>query len=84
MRNVTIYTKLGCPYCSSAKQLLRQKGVAYTEIDITGDARARSVMIERSGRHTVPQIFAGDRHLGGCDDLYDLEQAGELDTLFAA
>lgn len=84
MQNVTIYTKLGCPYCSSAKQLLRQKKVAYTEIDITGDANARSLMIERSGRHTVPQIFAGGRHLGGCDDLYALELQGELDPLLAA
>lgn len=83
MRDVTIYTKLGCPYCSSAKQLLRQKGVDYTEIDITGDPRARSLMIERSGRHTVPQIFAGDRHLGGCDDLYELEHAGRLDQMLA-
>ncbi len=81
MRDVTIYTKLGCPYCSSAKQLLRQKGVAYTEIDITGDSEARRLMIERSGRQTVPQVFVGDRHLGGCDDLYALEHAGMLDPL---
>ena len=83
MRDVTIYTKLGCPYCSSAKQLLRRKGVAYKEIDITGDSGARSLMIERSGRHTVPQIFAGDRHLGGCDDLYALEHSGKLNPLIA-
>ncbi len=83
MRDVTIYTKLGCSYCSAARQLLRQKSVAYTEIDITGDARARGLMIEQSGRQTVPQIFAGDRHLGGCDDLYALEQAGRLDSLLA-
>jgi glutaredoxin 3 len=63
--------------------LLRQKSVAYTEIDITGDARARRLMIEQSGRQTVPQIFAGVRHLGGCDDLYALERAGRLDSLLA-
>ena len=84
MRDVAIYTKLGCSYCSSAKQLLRQKRVTHTEIDITGDARARSLMIERSCRQTVPQIFAGDRHLGGCDDLYALERAGKLDSLSAS
>jgi glutaredoxin 3 len=82
---VTIYTKSWCPYCSAAKDLLRQKHVAFDEIEITGDAAQRQTMIQRAGgRTTVPQIFIGDRHVGGCDDLYALDRGGELDKLLAA
>jgi glutaredoxin 3 len=82
---VTIYTKDWCPYCRAAKDLLRQKGVAFEEIEITGKPEARSAMIQRAGgRSTVPQIFIGERHVGGCDDLYALDARGELDRLLAA
>ena len=82
---VTIYTKDWCPYCRGAKDLLRQKGVAFEEIEITGKPEARSAMIQRAGgRSTVPQIFVGERHVGGCDDLYALDARGELDRLLAA
>lgn len=85
MPSVTIYTTRLCPYCSSAKMLLKRKNVAFAEIDVTGDAVARGVMMKRAnGRRTVPQIFIGERHVGGCDDLYDLDGAGQLDTLLAA
>lgn len=83
--SITIYTKGWCPYCSAAKDLLAEKGVAFDEIDITAQAEKRSEMMSRSGgRTTVPQIFIGSRHVGGCDDLYALERRGELDTLLAA
>ena len=85
MPPVTIYTTRTCPYCHSAKSLLGKKGVAYEEIDVTGRPDERRAMTARaSGRTTVPQIFIGDRHIGGCDDLYDLEDAGQLDPLLAA
>ena len=81
---VTIYTKSWCPYCSAAKDLLRQKGIAFDEIEITGKAEIRQQMIERAdGRTSVPQIFIGDRHVGGCDDLFALDRGGELDKLLA-
>ena len=84
MARVEMYTKMFCPYCSRAKQLLADKGVAFEEYDITLGGSKRSEMLDRaSGRHTVPQIFIGDRHVGGCDDLLALEQAGELDPLLA-
>ena len=82
---VTIYTKDWCPYCRAAKDLLRQKGVAFEEIEITGKPEAREAMVQRArGRSTVPQIFIGERHVGGCDDLYALDARGELDRLLAA
>ncbi|HEY0572002.1 MAG TPA: glutaredoxin 3 [Enterovirga sp.] len=82
---VTIYTKGWCPYCSAAKELLSQKGVAFDEIEISGNAQEREAMIRRAGgRSTVPQIFIGERHVGGCDDLYALDRRGELDKLLAA
>lgn len=85
MPPVTIYTKSWCPYCSAAKDLLTRKGVAFEEIEITGRADERARMIERAGgASTVPQIFIGDRHVGGCDDLYALDARGELDPLLAA
>ena len=85
MTQVTIYTKGWCPYCSAAKDLLNQKGVAFDEVDIERRGDARQEMIARAGgRSTVPQIFIGERHVGGCDDLYALERAGKLDPLLAA
>jgi glutaredoxin 3 len=82
---VTIYTKTWCPYCSAAKELLQKKNVPFDEIEITSDASQRQAMIQRAGgRSTVPQIFIGDRHVGGCDDLYALDRRGELDKLLAA
>lgn len=78
---VTFYGASWCPYCQRAKQLLEQKNVAFKEIDVEEDARWRQEMTERSGRKTVPQIFIGERHVGGCDDLFALEASGELDRL---
>ncbi|MEO0731113.1 MAG: glutaredoxin 3, partial [Pseudomonadota bacterium] len=80
---VTIYTTLLCPYCHRAKRLLKQKGVGYDEINVSRSTD-RAVMIERAnGAHTVPQIFIGETHVGGCDELYALEQAGKLDDLLS-
>jgi glutaredoxin 3 len=82
MQNITIYTKPTCPYCHRAKQLLEQKNTSYQELDITKDPSLRSQMIEQSGgRTTVPQIFIDGQHIGGCDDLYALEEKGGLDPL---
>lgn len=85
MRPVEIYTTPICPYCHAAKRLLQKKGVAFAEIDVSRDPSLREAMTQRSkGRRTVPQIFVGDTHVGGCDDLYALEDAGKLDPLLAA
>jgi glutaredoxin 3 len=74
-----------CPFCHRAKKLLKQKGAAFEEIDITWNASRRNEMLERAdGHHTVPQIFIGDTHVGGFDDLDALEQAGDLDRLLDA
>lgn len=82
MTSVEIYTTQYCPYCQWAKELLSRKGVDFREIDVTQDRQMRQQMIERaSGRSTVPQIFIGGTHVGGCDDLYALEDAGKLDPL---
>lgn len=79
---VTVYSTSYCGYCVRAKQLLERKGVAYTEIRVDLDPAARAQMEHRSGgRRTVPQIFIGDRHVGGFDDLHALDRAGELDRL---
>ena len=84
-QQITIYTTRSCPYCSSAKDLLRRKAAAFEEIDVTGNPAGRAAMTERAGgRYTVPQIFIGTRHIGGCDDLYALDAAGSLDPLLAA
>jgi len=84
MAAVEIYTRDYCYYCRSAKELLNRKGVSFTEIDITGKPERRIEMIDRAkGRTTVPQIFVGATHVGGCDDLYALEAAGRLDALLA-
>lgn len=84
MQPVTIYTTSTCPYCHAAKQLLRGKDVAFEEISVDGDREGRARMTERAGgRTSVPQIFIGATHIGGCDDLHDLERAGKLDALLA-
>ena len=85
MKPVEIYTTPICGYCMRAKRLLDQKGVAYTEINVMGGIDAMTAMIERAqGQRTVPQIFIGDEHVGGSDELQALERAGRLDTLLAA
>jgi glutaredoxin 3 len=85
MAAVDIYTIRYCPYCQDAKDLLSQKGVSFHEIDASGNRDIRREMIERAGgRSTYPQIFIGATHVGGCNDLYALDEAGELDPLLAA
>jgi glutaredoxin 3 len=85
MPKVVIYTTSSCPYCTAAKRLLTQKGVSFEEISVDGDPEGRANMSERAGgRRTVPQIFIDGSHVGGCDDLYSLDEAGRLDALLAA
>lgn len=85
MPAIEIYTTSTCPYCHAAKDLLRRKGVAFAEINVAGDPAARAAMTARAGgRMTVPQIFIGPTHVGGCDDLYALDAAGRLDPLLNA
>ncbi len=85
MQDVFIYTTSLCPYCHMAKELLQSKGVRYEEIDVSAAAHLRAEMRNKSGgRNTVPQIWIGERHVGGCDDLYALDRAGQLDPLLAA
>ncbi|QHG65708.1 glutaredoxin 3 [Pseudomonas putida] len=84
MSQVTIYTTRHCPYCVSAKQLLSTKGVAPLEIDVEQSSAALAEMLQRSGRRTVPQIFVGDLHIGGFDDLAILDHKGKLDALLYA
>ena len=85
MAPITIYTRSWCPYCTEAKSLLNQKGAAFTEIDIERNPGAREEMIQKAGgRTSVPQIFIGGRHVGGCDDLYALEDKGQLEGLLRA
>ncbi len=82
---VTIYTKSYCPYCHAAKDLLKKKGAAFEEIDVTTDREGQTAMAKRAGgRTTVPQIFIGAAHVGGCDDLYALDASGKLDPLLSA
>ena len=82
--NIEIYTSQLCGFCFAAKRLLTQKGVSFSEIDVGRSPELRQEMMRRAnGRHTVPQIFVGDVHVGGCDDLYALERSGKLDTLLA-
>ena len=83
MSPVTVYTRAFCPYCTRALALLQRKGAAVTEIDATGCPLKRQEMATRSGRWTFPQIFIGETHVGGCDDLHALEQRGALDRLLA-
>jgi len=81
VKPVKIYTTQSCPYCVRAKRLLQKKNVPYEEIDVSGDDEQRMRLIERTGRRTVPQIFIGERHVGGSDELHALDQRGELDSL---
>ena len=84
MASVEVYTTPYCPYCVAAKDLLRRKGVDFVEINVAGDRDLRTRMVARaSGRMTVPQIFIGETHVGGCDDLYALDGEGGLDALLA-
>ncbi len=83
MAPVTVYTRAFCPYCTRALALLQRKGATVTEIDATMCSEKRQEMITRSGRWTFPQIFVGEKHVGGCDDLHALEQRGALDPLLA-
>ncbi len=76
-----MYVTGWCPYCQRARGLLAGKGAAVTEIDVEEDGKLREEMIARSGRRTVPQIFIGEKHVGGCDDLFALDGSGELDRL---
>lgn len=83
--DIDIYTTMFCPYCHNAKTLLSSKGVAFNEIKVDGDREGRRAMSARAGgRSSVPQIFVGGRHIGGCDDLYALDSSGELDRLLTA
>jgi glutaredoxin 3 len=79
--DVVVYLAGWCPYCQRARGLLSKKGVQFREIDVDDDPRLREEMIARSGRRTVPQIFIGEKHVGGCDDLLALDGRGELDRL---
>jgi glutaredoxin 3 len=84
MKSVRIYTTPMCPYCVRAKSLLKKKGAAIEEVDIMMDMAAREEMEAKTGgARSVPQIFIGDTHVGGCDELYALEQDGKLDPLLA-
>jgi len=84
MANVVIYTTQYCPYCVQAKRLLKQKGVAFEEIDVSNNAELRRGMVEKAGgRMTVPQIFVNDSWIGDCDGIYALDRAGRLDSLLS-
>lgn len=84
MPPVTIYTTSWCPYCKAAKALLTRKGVVFAEIDVDGKPELRQAMTARAGgRTSVPQIFIGEKHVGGCDDLHALDGAGKLDAMLA-
>jgi glutaredoxin 3 len=78
---ITLYVAGWCPYCQRAKSLLTGKNVKFNEIDVEDDGKLREQMVARSGRRTVPQIFIGEKHIGGCDDLFALDNSGELDRL---
>ena len=84
MPKITIYTTPFCPYCLSAKRLLAQKGASFEEIDVSGDWAAREALVEKAGgRTSVPQIWIGETHVGGSDELYALDRAGKLDAMLA-
>ncbi|HEY6453395.1 MAG TPA: glutaredoxin 3 [Steroidobacteraceae bacterium] len=78
---IVMYSSAWCPYCARARDLLQGKGAAFQDIDVDEQPAQRAEMIRRSGRHTVPQIFIGERHIGGSDELQELEAAGGLDAL---
>jgi glutaredoxin 3 len=81
--SIVMYTTNWCPYCERARRLLKSKGLPFEEVDVESAPEKRAEMLSRSGRRTVPQIFIGDRHVGGSDDLAALNDAGELDALTA-
>ncbi len=81
MHQAEIYTKDYCPYCHRAKELLSIKGVSYIEYDVTKDSELEKLMRQRAGRHTVPQIFIENNHIGGCNDLFALDEQGGLNSL---
>lgn len=83
MSQITLYSNSWCPFCRKAKMLLDHKNAPYNEINIDAVTGARQEMIQRSGRTSVPQIFINEQHIGGCDDLFSLEQQGKLDQLLA-
>lgn len=83
MATVTLYSSDYCPFCTRAKQLLNMKNVAFNEIRVDGQPKVRQEMMEKSGRHTVPQIWIGEQHVGGCDDLFALEREQKLDAMLA-
>ena len=78
---VIVYVSNWCPYCQRAMQLLTSKNVVFSELNVEDDPKLREEMVARSNRRTVPQIFIGDKHVGGCDDLFELDHSGELDRL---
>ena len=85
MKPIEIYTSPLCGFCHSAKRLLKEKGAKFSEVNVLAQPGRKAEMIKRAnGGRTVPQIFIGDTHVGGCDDLYELERAGKLDKLLAA
>lgn len=84
MPAITIYTTSYCPYCVRAKDLLKRKGQTFNELNAEDDAVREAMMAKSGGRRTVPQIFIGETHVGGCDDLYALDKAGKLDAMLAA
>lgn len=84
MAHVVIYSSDWCPFCTRAKHLLESKGVPFEEIKVDGKPQVRAQMADKAGRTSVPQIWVGERHVGGCDDLYALERAGKLDALLSA
>ena len=81
MANIVVYSSDWCPYCIRAKGLLSSKGVEFEEIRVDGKPQLRAEMAQKAGRTSVPQIWIGDIHVGGCDDLYALERAGKLDPM---
>lgn len=83
MPDITIYTTSMCSYCQRAKALLRKKNLAFTEISVEADGKLRREIAARTGRTSVPQIFFGATHIGGCDDLHELDYSGKLDQLLA-
>ena len=84
MAEIVVYSSAWCPYCIRAKHLLDSKGVRYEEISVDGNPAVRAEMTRKAGRTSVPQIWIGQSHVGGCDDLYALERAGKLDALLQA
>lgn len=83
MQNVQVYSKSYCPFCRRAIELLKIKGATYKVFDVTNDIQLEQEMHHRSGRATVPQIFVGTQHVGGCDDLFALDEQGKLDPLLS-